>query len=212
MSSANNETVSWNENWKEAGGKTKHGKPTGRREVLEKYKAIGLDSLNCGNRKQLGIEIRVFGYGFNKDASFLVPMLAKERRRANKLALQDQLVSLENDECREEAEREAREECDEMMSETRREKDRELADRLGISESFFEDACGPGLESIDWFGFNYGDRTDEFWENLKGVIECAHEQGTYVDFEQATWMAASHFGEGCFVCKMAKYEEEGPCQ
>ncbi|KAK7737619.1 hypothetical protein SLS63_002748 [Diaporthe eres] len=211
MSSANNETMSSNESWKKAGGKTKHGRPTGRREVLEKYKAIGLESLNCGNRKQLGIEIRVFGYGSNRDAILLVPMLAKERRRANKLALQDQLLSLENDECREEAEHEAREECDEMMSETRREKDRELADRLGISESSFEDPWS--LENIDWFGFDYGDRTDEFWDNYMGVIEWSHEQGTYVDFEQATWMAAPHFGEGCFVCKMmAKYGEKGPCR
>ncbi|KAK7697199.1 hypothetical protein SLS64_013804 [Diaporthe eres] len=203
--------MSSNESWKKAGGKTKHGRPTGRREVLEKYKAIGLESLNCGNRKQLGIEIRVFGYGSNRDAILLVPMLAKERRRANKLALQDQLLSLENDECREEAEHEAREECDEMMSETRREKDRELADRLGISESSFEDPWS--LENIDWFGFDYGDRTDEFWDNYMGVIEWSHEQGTYVDFEQATWMAAPHFGEGCFVCKMmAKYGEKGPCR
>ncbi|KAI7782603.1 hypothetical protein LA080_013091 [Diaporthe eres] len=161
MSSANNETILSNENWKKAGGKTKHGRPTGRREVLEKYKAIGLDSLNCGNRKQLRIEIRVFGYGFNKDARFLVPMLAKERRRANNLALQDQLLSLEIEESQDEAEREGREECDEMMSEIQREKDRELAERLGISESFFE--CS--LESIDWFGFNYGNRTVEFWDN-----------------------------------------------
>lgn len=258
MSSARNETVSSNENGKNAGGKTKHGKPTGRREVLEKYKAIGLDSLNCGNRKELTIQNRVLGYGFNGDASFLVPMLAKERRRANKLAVQDQLLSLENKESQEEAEYEAREECDEMMSEVQGEEDRELADRLGLEESFFEDEdpwslenidlfgfpyddltdeCDEtmseiqreedreladrlgipvsffedpwSLETIDWFGFPYGDRTDEFWDNYKGVIEWARESGTYVDLEQAAWMAAPHFGEGCFVCKMMAKNGEG---
>lgn len=41
MSSVKNEMVSSNQNCKKAGGKTKRGKPVGRREVLEKYKAEG---------------------------------------------------------------------------------------------------------------------------------------------------------------------------
>lgn len=97
MSSAKVETMAANENWKKSGGKTKHGKPTGRREVTEKYKAkqaVALDDL-CENRKELRIENRTRGYGFNKYAPFVAPMLAKERRRANNLALQDQLLSLE---------------------------------------------------------------------------------------------------------------------
>lgn len=91
------ETIVSNEDWKAAGGKTKRGKPTGRRELAEKYKvngAVGLDDL-CENRRKLRIENRVLGYGFNRYAPFIPPMLAKERRRANKLALQDQLLSIQ---------------------------------------------------------------------------------------------------------------------
>lgn len=211
MSSARNETVSSNPNWKKAGRKTKRGKPTGRREVVEKYKAIGMDTLDCGNRKQRAIRDRVFGYGFS-ERSFVAPTLATERRRANKLAFQDQILSLEMEESQEEADQEAREECGEMMSEIRREDDREQTARLGIEyEPFFEDPWS--LENIDWFGFPYGDLSGQFWDNFMGVIEWSRERNTYVDFEQATWMAAPHFGEDCFICEMmAKYGELGQCR
>lgn len=171
MSSARNETPSSNQNWKNAGRKTKRGKPTGRREVVEKYKAMGMDTLDCSNRKQQATRDRVFAYGFN-EPSFIAPMFAQERRRANKLALQDQLRSLENEESQEEAEHEAREECDEMMIDIELEPDRELADRLGIPESFFEDPWSP--KNIEWHGFLYSDLACEFWDNYKEVIEWVH--------------------------------------
>lgn len=59
MSSVNSEMVSSNENWKNAGGKTKRGKPVGRREVLEKHKAIAFGAHECGNRKQFGTTSRI---------------------------------------------------------------------------------------------------------------------------------------------------------
>ncbi|KAG6354009.1 hypothetical protein INS49_004980 [Diaporthe citri] len=211
MSSAMNETVSSNQNWKKAGRKTKRGKPTGRREVVEKYKAIGLDTLGCGNRKQQAIRGRVFGYVFN-EPSIVAPMLAKERRRANKPALQDQLLSLENKESQEESWHEARGEVIEMMDGICRENSRGRAQKLGLEPWYFE--LPRGLEDVDWFGFDYGHLSGEFWDNLKGVIGWAREQGNYVDFEQAAWMAAPHFGgEDCFICKkMAEYGELGYCR
>ena len=102
MSSVRNETVSSNKSLKKAGGKTKHGKPTGRREVLEKYKAINLNTLDCDNHKQLGIQDRVFGYAVDRYATFVVPILSNERLRTNRLTLRDQVLSFENEESPEE--------------------------------------------------------------------------------------------------------------
>ncbi|KAJ0123980.1 hypothetical protein J7T55_012453 [Diaporthe amygdali] len=99
MSSAKQDTLSSNENWKKGGGKTKRGKPTGRREVVEKYKAIGAHTIEDRNRKQYGIEARAWQWGLDKDDdNFLGAIFAKERRQANKLALQDQLLALEEEE------------------------------------------------------------------------------------------------------------------
>lgn len=93
MCSAAEDTVSSNEKWKKSGGKTKRGKPVGPREVAEKYKVVGYDTIEVRNLQQLRIEYRVWGYNDPFETAFH----AKERRRANTLALQDQLLALEED-------------------------------------------------------------------------------------------------------------------
>lgn len=118
MSSVNNQMVSSNENWKKAGGKTKRGKPVGRREVLEKYKAIGLARLDCGNHKQLGIMSRVLVLDSNQEVELIARKFPKERRRANKLALRDQILSLANEEYLEETEDDAPKSHEESLEET----------------------------------------------------------------------------------------------
>lgn len=206
--------MSSNKSRKNVGRKTKHGRPTGRREVLEKYKAIGVDTLVRGTLKHEAIQDRVLGSAFT-GPSFIVPIPAEERRRTNRLTLQDQLLSLGHEESREGAEHEAREECREMKDEIFRDEMRERAEKSGLEWYFFE--LPWGLEDIDWFGINWGHLNGEFMANFQEVVEQSREQaregGSYISFEQATWMAAPHSGEGCFVCKqMVKYGAEGPCQ
>lgn len=83
MSSVKNETVSSNENWKKEGGKAKRGKPVGRREVLEKHKAIGIDAIECGNRKQIEDDARESHEESFKEAKGKVRKSHESRREAD---------------------------------------------------------------------------------------------------------------------------------
>lgn len=111
MSSAKDETMSSNESWKKAGGKNKYGKPTGTREIVEKYKAVGLDDLDCNNYKQYGIRARVAGYECDRAPARIAHLLDKETHKGNKAALKCEALSEEDEASLEQVEHAAREEA-----------------------------------------------------------------------------------------------------
>jgi hypothetical protein len=99
--------------------KYKHGKPVGRREVVEKFKALWLDDLerafnggkefpdhtrnwdnlqcNTVNRKHFAIHARVLGYGYKDEFSYLFGRSkSRLRRRAAKEAVRDELLEFED--------------------------------------------------------------------------------------------------------------------
>lgn len=111
--------------------KYKHGKPVGRREVVEKFKAIGIMALgrafNGGkdppdharfwyepvckivNCEHYAIHARLIGYGADNDwycfqpKKIRMPSRSILRRRAAKEAVRDQLLDFED--CEEDSER-----------------------------------------------------------------------------------------------------------
>lgn len=78
MYSAKNDMVSSNENWKKASGKTKRGKPVGRREVLEKHKAIAFGTHEYGKRKQLGTTSRVLVSDSDREVKLVAQKFPEE--------------------------------------------------------------------------------------------------------------------------------------
>lgn len=164
--------MSSNQNWKKGGGKTKRGKPTGRREVIEKYKSIGYGSFERENRKVAGIAMRVGAYRDTQFPRILRSLHARLRRHGNGLALRDQLLSVEDEASPREVEDEAREEASEMWRGIHREWELELAEKLDC-EWF---AIDMGLEDIDWLGLDYGDKQDEFFDRLDELMDRPAEE------------------------------------
>lgn len=109
--------MSSNESWKKAGGKTKHGEPTGRREIVEKYKAAGTDNLDCNNYKQDGIRARVAAYKCDRAPAWIAHLLDKETRKGNKAALKCEVLAEEDETSLEEVEHAAREEARQLARE-----------------------------------------------------------------------------------------------
>lgn len=227
MSSARNSNTSSSERRKNAGSKTKHGRPTGRREVVEKYKAIGLKTLDCRNYKQYGIQARVVG--FNRYANSLVPSLARENRHASKHALRDEILADEDEASLEYAEHKAHEEARRLAQEEMemaRQKDEE--DNLKFVELFgctawdWHEENIPGLEGsiegIDWFEYGVGFLekrfAHEFFDNLEEIM-AEIKDGKRSPPGLGLWyfLAAPHAGgKSCFICtKMVKYGIHGVC-
>lgn len=227
MSSARNSNTSSSESRKKAGNKTKHGRPAGRREVVEKYKAIGVENLDCRNYKQYGIRARVFG--FSRYANSLAPSLTKENRHAYKHALGVEILADEDEAYQECAEHKAHEEACRLAqkeNEMARQKDEE--DLLKFCELFGRPAWDwyeeniPGLEGsiegIDWFEYGVGfleERfTHEFFDNLEEIM-AEVKDGKRSPPSLGLWyfLAAPHAGgKNCFIClKMLKYGIHGVC-
>lgn len=213
MSSASSETVSSNENWKKGGGKTKRGKPTGRREVIEKYKAIGFDSLHHPNPKQARIRRSVRAYEPPKCL-----LCARLRRRAiwvPWIVRQDHLLSVEDGPFQEEVEAEAREQVRKMWRQKWHEWERELAEKYVSEDPEYPDTEW-GIEDTDWLGINYGDLQDEFYDRLFELWDhsTAEEKRSYQGLDHLTWLAAPHSGgKHCRVCEqLVKYGADAACQ
>lgn len=109
--------MSSNESWKKAGGKNKHGNPTGTREIVEKYKAIGLDDLDCNNYEQCGIAARVAAYKCDRAPARIAHLLDKETHKGNKAALKCEALAEEAEASLEEVEHAAREEARQLARE-----------------------------------------------------------------------------------------------
>lgn len=204
--------MSSNENWKKSGGKTKRGKPTGRREVIEKYKAIGFDSLEHPNLKQARIMRSVGAYS---DTNLKCSCCARLRRRANWISLQDHLLSVEDGAFQEEVEAEAREEVRKMWRQKWHEWERELAEKHVSEDPEYLDTEW-GIEDTDWLGTNYGDLQDEFYDRLFELIDHSteEEKRSYQGLDHLTWLAAPHSGgKHCRVCEqLVKYGADAACR
>ncbi|POS76993.1 hypothetical protein DHEL01_v204612 [Diaporthe helianthi] len=70
--------------WKGPSGKLKHGKPTGRREVIDKFRAGGSCQLELNNQKQDRVYNRVFVSGCPDSYCRFCSSFAKKTRQRSK--------------------------------------------------------------------------------------------------------------------------------